>query len=415
MNAEPATAPTAGVRFRAVDGLRAVSALAVVVAHVTHALDAPDPSRIANLSNAIGLPSVVVFFAVSGFVLYRPFVSARAAGAPAPTTSDFLTRRAARLVPAYWTLLTVFALAGLAPGVFSGDWWRYYGFAQSYTTDRGVIAGGIGPAWTLCVEVSFYVLLICYARVMERRWRAGAPERRWTTELVALLLLAAIGVATTGYVTFTIFDHPEIIFLAFSLPMSLHWFVIGMALAVVSVRVEQGWSLSAPLRWVREHPSACWTFGVLCLLGIFAQQLAPSRANPDPVLTSTSYLLFTALCTCAGAAFAAPVMLGAEARTRPMRLLLGPAVLWVGAVCYGLYLSHAPFVMWIAGATWLPEALLVRVVVFATIVFALALAVAALSWYLIERPVLRWVARRRRRDPDADVQRALPLPVRSRA
>jgi peptidoglycan/LPS O-acetylase OafA/YrhL len=70
---------------------------------------------------------VGVFFALSGFLLYRPYLAARLAGRPQPSTRSFLRRRWLRILPAYWVALTVLAIWPGLPGVFTGDWWRYYG------------------------------------------------------------------------------------------------------------------------------------------------------------------------------------------------------------------------------------------------------------------------------------------------
>ena len=58
-----------------------------------------------------------------------------------------------RIVPAYWLALTILAWWANLRGVFTHDWWRYYLFLQVYS--RRTLYGGILPAWTLCIEVTF--------------------------------------------------------------------------------------------------------------------------------------------------------------------------------------------------------------------------------------------------------------------
>src|SRR5437763_428837 len=48
---------------------------------------------------------VDVFFVLSGFLLYRPFVRAHLEGGPAPTISRYYKRRVLRIFPAYWLVL----------------------------------------------------------------------------------------------------------------------------------------------------------------------------------------------------------------------------------------------------------------------------------------------------------------------
>ena len=154
------------------DSLRALAALGVLVAHVT--IFTRNDQRLswgvlpANLD--IG---VTVFFVLSGFLLYRPFFSSELSAAPAPRVRDYARRRILRIVPAYWLALTVLALYPGVPGIFSSDWWRYYGFLQFYSYHTSI--RGLGVAWTLCVEVAFYAVLPIYAALTRRASRGSAP------------------------------------------------------------------------------------------------------------------------------------------------------------------------------------------------------------------------------------------------
>ena len=78
-------------------------------------------------------------------------------------------------------------------GVFTSDWWRYYLFLQSY--DASTLPFGIPVAWTLCVEVAFYVSLPFWALAV-RHIRLGAGPRAWIrSELAALAAVATAAVA----------------------------------------------------------------------------------------------------------------------------------------------------------------------------------------------------------------------------
>ena len=106
-------------RHSPLDGLRAVAAVSVLLTHAAIysglATAGGDTARYAQRLEV----GVAVFFVISGFVLYRPFVAARLDGRPLPLVGRFAGRRALRIVPAYWLALTVSALVlGLA-GVFS--------------------------------------------------------------------------------------------------------------------------------------------------------------------------------------------------------------------------------------------------------------------------------------------------------
>ena len=121
-------------RFPLLDSVRAIAALSVVVFHaslwsqitLTGSVAAPFLSRL-----DVG---VAIFFVLSGFLLYRPFVRARLLGGPAPRVAAYGWRRVLRIVPAYWVALTVIAVAVPLEGVFEpGHAVVYYGFLQVYS------------------------------------------------------------------------------------------------------------------------------------------------------------------------------------------------------------------------------------------------------------------------------------------
>ena len=79
---------------------------------------------------------------------------------------------------------------------------------------------------------------------------------------------------------------------------------------------------------------------------------------------------------------------------------IGPAVSWLGArplvalglVSYGIYLWHLPLILVVRELGLLPAAFAPRLAV----VLPLAIGAATLSWMLVERPILKLVATRRR-------------------
>ena len=136
---------------------------------------------------------VAFFFVISGFLLYRPFLAARFAGPPARRAiRDYARRRVLRIVPAYWVALTVLAATVGLCGVFTGDWWVYYGFLQN--TRLSTTLCGIGAAWSLAIEASFYVALPLWALLMARLQR-GRPARTMVRiEVAALLAISLVSI-----------------------------------------------------------------------------------------------------------------------------------------------------------------------------------------------------------------------------
>ena len=127
----PAVAPPPGnPRFPLFDSLRAIAALSVLTFHVAAIAGALERGFAGDVLAMLSR-GVILFFVISGFLLYRPFVAARAPRAgPRPSTARYARRRVLRIVPAYWVALTVLAVFPGIAGVFSDDWWRYYFFLQ---------------------------------------------------------------------------------------------------------------------------------------------------------------------------------------------------------------------------------------------------------------------------------------------
>jgi hypothetical protein len=149
-------------RFRLFDSMRALAALSWVLFHAALF------GGISLRHSAIGSYAarldvgVTMFFLISGFLLYRPFVRARFEERALPQVGAYAWRRFLRIVPAYWVALTVVALwLGLSYVFTFKNGPILYGLAQIY--DRGREETGIGQAWTLCVEISFYAFLPLWA------------------------------------------------------------------------------------------------------------------------------------------------------------------------------------------------------------------------------------------------------------
>jgi peptidoglycan/LPS O-acetylase OafA/YrhL len=107
----PAVAPPPGnPRFALFDSLRGLAAIAILTFHVFSLTGAMDKPVVGDTVAVLGPRSLILFFVISGFLLYRPYVAARADGRPGPRMSRYLRRRALRIIPAYWLALTVLAI-----------------------------------------------------------------------------------------------------------------------------------------------------------------------------------------------------------------------------------------------------------------------------------------------------------------
>lgn len=371
--------------FRGFEALRAIAA-AMVVVH--HAVALSGPARAGRLATpaAVMDGGVAIFFVLSGFLIYRPFVGASLDGHRHPSWRSFWWRRALRIVPAYWVALTFFWVAGafeLGP-----DWWRYYLFLQIY--DRYTSFGGIVQAWSLCTEVTFYLLVPVWASalaVVARRMR-GVPLA--VAHLVGCATLWLGGVA--GRVAMERW-WPSRRGISFNwLITNLDLFATGMALAVVSA-----WAASDPALGARLDRLArsVWPYWVaaLALFAWYAYRVGPVPF--DPGYTGWFWHRRQFVLAAISALLLIPAVFGPTEQGVARRVWAARPLVWVGAVSYGWYLWHFD---WMKVAVSTPErsgwdaslAGDASLGYLLAVGFGFGLGCAALSWHLLEEPLQRW-------------------------
>src|SRR3954452_10140242 len=130
-------APPRHPRFPLIDGMRAIAVLTVVAVHSAVFGGALGNSLGGRLLAHLNV-GVAVFFLISGFLLYRPFIAHRGGGAPAPALRDYAKRRFLRIYPAYWLIVTLLIVIPGLTAVVGGQW------AQTYTLLHSLPLGS-GP------------------------------------------------------------------------------------------------------------------------------------------------------------------------------------------------------------------------------------------------------------------------------
>jgi peptidoglycan/LPS O-acetylase OafA/YrhL len=364
-------------RFGLLDSVRAIAALMVVA---THVLSWSGLTRTPGLVAAFGARldvGVTVFFVLSGFLLYRPFVRARALARPAPFTGAYAWRRVLRIVPAYWVALAVSAAVLGMPEV-RRDPLTYFGFAQIY--GDGVL-GGLPQAWTLCVEVTFYAFLPLWA-VFLRRLPGGAR-----TELLGLLGLALIALAYRAALLAGAADpaHANGARALLFLPGFLDHFALGMAMAVASVEAQRRGALPAAVRWVERAPWLAWA-GAAAAFVVVARGIGIDGVGGlNEGRTAAQELLLHVLYGLVGAGLVLPAALGTAGGGALRRALGHPLLLFLGLISYGIYLWHEPVIELLARWDFAARHPL-PVLAVGGVLGGVALATA--SFRLLERPLL---------------------------
>ncbi len=257
-------------RLDGFDGLRALAAVLVIAYHAGSLSHASLSGRFAPMVAELK-GGVVVFFVVSGFLLYLPYARAIRAGRALPRWREFAGRRAVRILPAYWVALALLAVAGLVHGVLTQGWWRFFGLAQIYAPSS--LHHGLDVAWSLCTEVTFYALLPVLAWILARMTRAHADAGR--RQLWALTGLALASLMLRAFLARSLVAPvPDAkIVIATSLPGLIDWFALGMAMAVLRAGWEQGAERGPALAALARRPGRCWlAAALLFVLGVPAQQ-----------------------------------------------------------------------------------------------------------------------------------------------
>lgn len=106
-----------------------------------------------------------------------PYLRSAMAGEDAPAARAFLVRRAARVVPLY--LVAVSLVWAFRNQDLPGDWVdlvEHLTFTQVFDNQR--IFYTIGPAWSLAVEVQFYLVLAVLGKLACHVCRRLPPPRR---------------------------------------------------------------------------------------------------------------------------------------------------------------------------------------------------------------------------------------------
>lgn len=383
-------APIAGrgaeARLPAVDGLRALAAFSVLAYHVALACGLVTHGPLAPAAAELKA-GVAVFFVISGFVLYLPYARALAAGRSLPDWREHIRRRVVRILPGYWLALTACAVAIPSALVLTPNVWRYYLLTQIY--EPGTVLGGLGVAWSLCVEMSFYVTLPALAWAMARLVR-GAPARGVATrQLGALGVLGGASLAArwlyAGRPAASI-PHGGFVVMT-ALPGFLDWFALGMALAIAVAGADiDGWA-GGWWRSGRQRPGLCWMLSA----ALFA---LAAVVQPKDIFLSLYGPVAHLLLGTASALLLLPLATGANPLARVFAR--GPVV-WLGTVSYGIYLWHVLVLGVLVGApVHVPptSAAAGRVLWLLVAVSAGAVLCGAVSWYAVERPCKRRLTRR---------------------
>jgi peptidoglycan/LPS O-acetylase OafA/YrhL len=312
-------------RVPALTGVRALAAILVLATHAAYTTGKYTHGYLGVVYSRLEI-GVPIFFVLSGFLLFGPWVRAAVAGTAAPSLSRYARHRVRRIMPAYVvTVLAAYLIyhfreAGPNPGHSVNGLLRNLTLTQIYTDSYlySHLHQGLTQMWSLAVEVAFYLVLPGLAYLLlvllcRRRWRPG------------LLLVGLVGLALISPVWMVLVHETEILPDGASLwlPGYLAWFIGGMMLTVLAAMgVRSYWFIAVPLATV------CFFIAATPIAG---EPTTSPTGLAQAVVKIAFYAVIATLVV-------APLALGD--RGCYTRLLASRPMVWLGEISYEIFLVH---------------------------------------------------------------------------
>jgi len=305
---EPTTPAKSDIRIPALDGLRGLMTLFVIVSHYYGEV----PSGLGYA--CVGWTAVLVFFVLSGYLVGRLIIEKMDAG---NFLSVFYLRRVCRTFPTYFAAtLVILALLWLIGGAKWLDHdakfpvWSYLVFAQNYFMVHLGSPGAhwLSPTWTLALEEQFY-LVAPFLLLL-------TPRRAWLPVMIAISL-ASLGLRGWGVLRGDLALAPVAL-----LPIAADVLLAGMILAVLVKDELIDWDKYS--LHVRIAP-------ILCMVATFiVQRLDGGVVGPRFEIFGPFFMSIGA------AAFILTLVKGAPEAPR----FEGRTLRFFGHISYSVYLTH---------------------------------------------------------------------------
>jgi peptidoglycan/LPS O-acetylase OafA/YrhL len=312
-------------RVSSLTGIRAVAAILVVATHAAYTTGKYTHGYVGLVLSRLEI-GVPVFFVLSGFLLFRPWVRAAVDGRPAPSVRRYAWHRVRRIMPAYVvTVLVAYAIyhfrqAGPNPGHTWVGLLRNVTLTQIYTDQYmySFLHQGLTQMWSLAVEASFYVALPLLAYLL----LVVLCRRRWRPVLL-LAGMAGLALITPAWIVLVHWTAILPDGARLWLPTYLLWFLGGMLLAVLQA-LE-----------VRCYAFVALPVAVVCYFiastPIAGEPTTSPNAVSEALFKSAFYVIIATL-------LVAPMALGDHGWYT--RLLATRPMVWLGEISYEIFLIH---------------------------------------------------------------------------
>jgi peptidoglycan/LPS O-acetylase OafA/YrhL len=387
------------LRIPGADGLRALACLLVVWHHTTQRFN-PDTSAAwikgIHFLGMRGEVGVSLFFVLSGCLLSLPFWNSLINADPAPSLRLYAINRAARIIPAYWFNLLFCTLIALWVFDQNVNWWRLisgFFFINSYHYSSFFPAELNGPLWSIGLEVSCYVLLPMVLFVIIKTTRrvpfAIAGMIGW---ICALQLLNPWII--NAFMTSDKLKGWQYGFTGGAKQWLPYWnissfftqFLCGSLAALVIITLRTRGTLKS---FTFDLSAILFATAAILLVAIKLVPGAPDSFTKQPYVAPFYAILMAA------------VLVSASMSTHIYRILDNKLFRWIAKLSFSIYLWHMFLIVIIErkifdnyvyyGLTDIWQWILIS-----SIVLAVSIAIAAMSWRFVESPILQFARRKRR-------------------
>jgi len=386
-------------RLNGFDGMRAIACLAVLVHHLYQRNGGGLALRVGtDLAEA----GVSLFFVLSGALLSYPFWQNYVTNESLPNLKHYAIHRAARIVPAFYLVLIVTAVASFLLMDIESPFIRMFAamaFVAPYHYLTFFPNDLNGPLWSIGLEVSCYVLLPLFLFVA---WKLG--RRHWLKPFIVVVC----GIALLQIL------HPIVVdrFMIYGPYKGWQFGIIGgakMWLPYWNVTSFMGQFLCGALASLgiavvsnRNGFIAHWVFDVfavislgLCYLAI--EKFHPYSGSPSPI-TAQPYGAPVLSLACGLTLFSLALSRWVY-RVFDNRLFRKVATLSFGVYLWHMLVIEVIHEVWVNNYVYngirdYPQWLMLSV-----IVTAVSFLIATLSFYYFEKPILEWARRKTSKQP----------------
>jgi peptidoglycan/LPS O-acetylase OafA/YrhL len=358
----------------ALDGLRGVAVLLVMMQHAAMLTrPASGPEGIFRLGS-YGWIGVDVFFVLSGFLITRILLAAREGRG---YFSRFYARRALRIFPLYYATLLFLLILGSAAGILSraeesslhAEQAWYWGYLVNFllALHPGLsIDRATGHLWSLAVEEQFYLVWPFLVALFDAR-----RLRTLCVGAIGMAFALRVAVVLDGFRTDWIYTM---------LPTRVDSLALGALLASLLQDPEGTTKVRRYLPWIG-------TVSALVIAGIGSWNRPHTFGLGDPKVQTIGFSAVGGIAVFAVGSLATGESDGPVRRWFKARWLRA-----IGKYSYALYVVHLPIMCWLRARV--PAHLVGRLtggagrVGFLATGFIASLAIARVTWVLIEQPFL---------------------------